>query len=131
MENYDIQKVDNAICGVFQFVDASSSASRATLPIITTKENLSELMRTLPKLRGKKKEYSDYWVLGIMGFDSKNLTDFDKKNIEVFYSKIQKYRADNNLSAYSAEQLSNLTLITSEKSEICKRVNCTSSGNRR
>ena len=118
------QKIENHEFSTYQFVDASYSGSRMTLPIVTTKEIFLDLVNSLPKLRGKKKEYTDYWVLGIVDFKAENKSDLDQKIIDEFYKKIEKYRHDNNLPIYSKKQLEELTICVSEKSKICKYLNC-------
>ena len=110
--------------GTFQFVDASYSRSRPTLTIITTKEIMRELMVALPKLRGKKSEYTDYWILGIEEFKPTNISEAQTRIIESFYSQIQKYRSDNNLPHFQLTQLKSASITTSNKSDICKNINC-------
>jgi len=118
------QKMDGVVFSTFEFVDASYSKSRATLVIITHKEILAELAVSLPKLRGTKKEYTDYWILGIDNTDSKNQSKTDRKIIEAFYQKIQKYRTDDDLPQYSKAQLENLTVVAAEKAAVCQYLNC-------
>ncbi|KGO78686.1 hypothetical protein Q762_15005 [Flavobacterium cauense R2A-7] len=124
MEFSDFQKIENKEVWTYQFVDASYSYSRPTLPIVTTKEIFLELVNSLPKLRGKAKEYSDYWILGIKDFKAEIKSDLDNKIIDEFYKKIEKYRLDNNLPPFSKKTLGQQTIFISEKSEICKYLNC-------
>lgn len=118
------QKIDGHEFSTYQFVDASYSYSRATLPIVTTKEVFLQLVKMFPNSRNKKSEYTDYWILGITNFRKENIKESDRKIIDKFYTKIEKYRADNNLPTYPRDQLEQLTIFISNKSELCKYINC-------
>jgi hypothetical protein len=118
------KKFDNRVYGTFQFVDASYSRSRATLPIITTRKTLLELSIFFPQLRGRQKDYTDFSILGIADLNKMVLSGSDKKIIELFYQTIIKYRVDNDLPAIPKDQLSDLTTFIYAKSEICKHVTC-------
>ena len=118
------KKFDNETYSMYQFADASYSSSRSTLIIITSKDVLVTLSQFFPQTRGKKKEYSDVWILGFVEADLKNLSQVEQQIIELFYKQILKYRQDNNLAQYIRSRLDDLTIFISNANEICSHFNC-------
>ena len=71
-----------------------------------------------------KQEYTDIWILGIENFDSKNITETDKKIINTFLQNIVKYRADNSLPEYTYERVNTDKIFIEKSDEVCKYVIC-------
>lgn len=118
------KKIDSAEYGTYQFAQASYSFSRATLIFITSKETFIKLTTKIPSLFNKKQEYTDVWVLGIKGFDSKISSKYDSVIIEKFIQDIIKYRNDNELPPYSKERIEKSKIILSKADDICNYLIC-------
>ena len=78
------RKIDDKVYATYQLVNASYSYSRATIVFLTNKATLFDLSGKLQNLVRPKQEYTDIWILGIENFDSKNVTETDKKIIDLF-----------------------------------------------
>jgi len=98
-------KIDDKVYATYQLVNASYSYSRPTIVFLTNKATLFDLSEKLQNRITPKQEYTDIWILGIENFDSKNITETDKKITNVFLQSIVKYRTDNSLPEYTFERL--------------------------
>lgn len=118
------RKIDNKVYATFQFVNASYSYSRATIVFLTNKSTLFDLSAKLQNLITPKQEYTDIWILGIDNFDSKNITETDRKIIDLFMQNIIKYRADNSLPEYTFERLNTDKIFIERSDEVCSYLIC-------
>ena len=118
------RKIDNKVYATFQFVNASYSYSRATIVFLTNKSTLFDLSAKLQNLITPKQEYTDIWILGIDNFDSKNITETDRKIIDLFMQNIIKYRADNSLPEYTFEKLNTDKIFIERSDEVCSYLIC-------
>jgi hypothetical protein len=118
------RKINGKEYATFQYVRSSYSFSRATIVFITNRPIFLDLTTRIPPLFNKKQEYTDVWVLGITGFDQKNVSEVDRKIISSFFQQIIKYRNDNDLPAYSLERLENDKIFLTKKQDICKFLSC-------
>lgn len=118
------RKIDNKVYATFQFVNASYSSSRATIVFLTNKSMLFDLSAKLQNLITPKQEYTDIWILGIDNFDSKNITETDRKIIDLFMQNIIKYRADNSLPEYTFEKLNTDKIFIERSDEVCSYLIC-------
>lgn len=118
------RKIDNKVYATFQFVNASYSYSRATIVFLTNKSMLFDLSAKLQNLITPKQEYTDIWILGIDNFDSKNITETDRKIIDLFMQNIIKYRADNSLPEYTFEKLNTDKIFIERSDEVCSYLIC-------
>ncbi len=118
------RKIDDKVYATYQLVNASYSYSRATIVFLTNKETLFDLSGKLQNLFNTKQEYTDIWILGIENFDSNNITETDKKIINLFLQNIIKYRADNSLPEYTFERLNTDKIFIKRSDEICKYIMC-------
>jgi hypothetical protein len=118
------RKIDDKVYATYQLVNASYSYSRATVLFLTNKATLFELSAKLQNRITPKQEYTDIWILGIENFDSKNITETDKKIINVFLQNIIKYRADNSLPEYTFERLNTDKIFIEKSDEVCKYLIC-------
>ncbi len=118
------RKIDDKVYATYQLVNASSSYSRATIVFLTNKATLFELSAKLQNRITPKQEYTDIWILGIENFDSKNITETDKKIINIFLQNIVKYRADNSLPEYTFERLNTDKIFIERSDEVCKYLIC-------
>ena len=118
------RKIDNKVYATFQFVNASYSYSRATIVFLTNKSTLFDLSAKLQNLITPKQEYTDIWILGIDNFDSKNITETDRKIIDLFMQNIIKYRADNSLPEYTFEKLNTDKIFIKRSDEVCSYLIC-------
>ena len=118
------RKIDDKVYATYQLVNASYSYSRATIVFLTNKAALFELSANLQNRITSKQEYTDIWILGIENFDSKNITETDKKIINVFLQNIVKYRADNSLPEYTFERLNTDKIFIERSDEVCKYLIC-------
>ena len=120
------RKIDDKVYATYQLVNASYSYSRATIVFLTNKATLFDLSGKLQNLLRPKQEYTDIWILGIENFDSKNVTETDKKIIDLFLQNIIKYRADNSLPEYTFERLNTDKIFIERSDEVCKYMICKS-----
>lgn len=120
------RKIDDKVYATYQLVNASYSYSRATIVFLTNKATLFDLSGKLQNLVRPKQEYTDIWILGIENFDSKNVTETDKKIIDLFLQNIIKYRADNSLPVYTYERLNTDKILIERSDEVCKYLICKS-----
>ena len=118
------RKIDDKVYATYQLVNASYSYSRSTIVFLTNKETLINLSGKLQNQLTSKQEYTDIWILGIENFDSKNITETDKKIINTFLQNIVKYRADNSLPEYTYERLNTDKIFIEKSDEVCKYVIC-------
>lgn len=118
------RKIDDKVYATYQLVNASYSYLRATIVFLTDKATLFELSTNLQNRLRPKQEYTDIWILGIENFDSKNITETDKKIINLFLQNIIKYRADNSLPEYTFERLNTDKIIIQKSDEVCKYLIC-------
>lgn len=118
------RKIDDKVYATYQLVNASYSYSRATIVFLTNKATLFELSAKLQNRLRPKQEYTDVWILGIENFDSKNITETDKKIINLFLENIIKYRADNSLPEYTFERLNTDKIFIQKSDEVCKYLFC-------
>ena len=119
-------KIDDKIYATYQLVNASYSYSRATIVFLTNKATLFELSVKLQNQLKPKQEYTDIWVLGIENFDSKKITETDKKIIDLFLQNIIKYRADNSLPEFTFERLNKEKIFIERSDEVCNYMICKS-----
>ena len=108
----------------YQLVNASYSASRPTITIITTKQILISLAKSLKTQLKSKQEFTDIWILGIADFHKNEITESDKTIIQLFFNKINKYRIDNELVPYSMKVLDDNKIIIDKSDRICDYLNC-------
>ncbi len=120
------RKIDDKVYATYQLVNASYSYSRATIVFLTNKATLFDLSGKLQNLLRPKQEYTDIWILGIENFDSKNVTETDKKIIDLFLQNIIKYRADNSLPVYTYERLNTDKILIESSDEVCEYLICKS-----
>jgi hypothetical protein len=120
------RKIDDKVYATYQLVNASYSYSRPTIVFLTNKATLFDLSGKLQNLLSPKQEYTDIWILGIENFDSKNVTETDKKIIDLFLQNIMKYRADNSLPEYTFERLNTDKIFIERSDEVCKYIICKS-----
>ena len=118
------RKIDDKVYATYQLVNASYSHSRSTIVFLTNKATLFELSAKLKNRITPKQEYTDIWILGIENFKSKNITETDKKIINVFLQNIIKYRADNSLLEYTFERLNADKIFIERSDEVCKYLIC-------
>lgn len=118
------RKIDDKVYSTYQLVNASYSYSRATIVFLTNKATLFKLSAKLQNQLRLKQEYTDIWILGIENFDSKNITETDKKIINLFLQDIIKYRADNSLPEYTFERLNTDKIFIQKSDEVCKYLIC-------
>ena len=113
--------LDGKEYSTYQFVDASYSYSRPTIIFITSRNIFFELIKKFAERnRGRYKEYTDVWILGIPDFNSSNIKPEDTNVIHTFLNQIIKYRSDNNLVPYPFEQLDQLKVYLNSKNDIGK-----------
>jgi hypothetical protein len=118
------RKIDDKVYATYQLVNASYSYSRPTIVFLTNKATLFDLSGKLQNLLRPKQEYTDIWILGIENFDSKNVTETDKKIIDLFLQNIMKYRADNSLPEYTFEKLNADKIFIEQTDDVCKYLIC-------
>jgi hypothetical protein len=118
------RKIDDKVYSTYQLVKSSYSYSRSTIVFLTNKTTLFELSGELKNRLTPKQEYTDFWILGIENFDSKEITETDQKIIDLFLQNIIKYRKDNNLPQYTFEKLNADKIYIERSDEICKYIFC-------
>ena len=118
------RKIDDKVYATYQLVNASYSYSRSTIVFLTNKETLIKLSGKLQNQLTSKQEYTDIWILGIENFDSKNITETDKKIIDLFLQNIIKSRKDNSLPEYTFEELNADKIFIEQSDDVCKYLIC-------
>jgi hypothetical protein len=118
------RKIDDKVYSTYQLVKSSYSYSRSTIVFLTNKTTLFKLSEELKNRLAPKQEYTDFWILGIENFDSKEITETDQQIIDLFLQNIIKYRGDNNLPKYTFEKLNADKIYIERSDEICKYIFC-------
>ena len=78
-----------------------------------------DLSAQLPNLYKSKQEYTDVCILGLTNFNQKDISEINKKIINLFLNQIVKYRTDNNLPEINFQNLSDNKYFIEKKAEIC------------
>ena len=115
-----IKKLNDKEYSTYQFVNASYSYSRPLLILVTDNKTFMKTHLKIPLLFSAKQEYTDVNLLGINGFDKNNISEFDKKIIDVYIEDIMKYRSNNNLPTYSNEQIRLQINYIDNVDDLCK-----------
>ena len=118
------RKIDEKVYATYQLVNSNYSYLRPTIVFLTNKTVLFDLSEKLQNQLKAKQEYTDVWVLGIENFDSKKITETDKKIIDLFLQNIIKYRTDNSLPEYNFERLASEKIFIEQSDEVCKYLIC-------
>lgn len=109
-----------------QYVNSSYSHSRPTIILVANKDSFMKIQEKIPQLYSAKQEYTDVYLLGIQNFDASNITEVDRKILDLFFDKIIKYRNDNELPIFDKDHIKSLTQFISKQEDLCKYFSCKS-----
>ncbi|MDP5201338.1 hypothetical protein [Flavobacterium sp. DG2-3] len=106
----------------------SDYSSRPFQIFITNNQNFERVKTLISKIFSKKpkQDFTDIYVLGIYNFDKNQVCEIDRKIIDAYVDKINKYRAFYNLSVIEDRDFiaKNMIHFVSSEEDLCSYMIC-------